>query len=42
MRSRRPAPRWLSRPAAALVRRPPVVVDPETTLREAAQLMDAQ
>ncbi len=35
-------PRSGMQPAAALVRRPPVIVRPETTLRDAARRMDAE
>jgi CBS domain-containing protein len=37
-----PGPEVAQQPASALVRRPPVTCSPETTLREAARLMDAQ
>ena len=37
-----PVPEVRMQPAAALVRRPAVVVDPETTLRDAALRMDAE
>ena len=37
-----PSPEVAQQAAGALVRRPPVVVDPGTTLREAAKLMDAR
>ena len=37
-----PSPEVAQQTAGALVPRPPVVVDPGTTLREAAKLMDAQ
>ena len=35
-------PRSRMQPAAALVRRPPVIVRPETTLRDAARRMNAE
>jgi CBS domain-containing protein len=35
-----PSPEVAQQPASALVRRPPVICGPETTLREAARLMD--
>ena len=37
-----PSPEVAQQPAAALVRRPPVVCRPETSLREAARLMNAE
>ena len=37
-----PIPEVARQHAAALVRRPPVICNPETTLREAARLMDAE
>jgi CBS domain-containing protein len=37
-----PSPEVAQQTAGALVQRPPVVVEPETALREAAKLMDAQ
>jgi CBS domain-containing protein len=37
-----PSPEVAQQPAAALVRRPPVICGPDSTLREAARLMDAQ
>jgi CBS domain-containing protein len=37
-----PSPEVAQQTAGALVRRPPVIVDPETTLREAAKLMDSR
>jgi CBS domain-containing protein len=37
-----PSPEVAQQPAAALVRRPPVICNAEITLREAARLMDAQ
>jgi CBS domain-containing protein len=37
-----PSPEVAQQAAGALVRRPPVLVDPGTTLREAAKLMDAR
>ena len=37
-----PSPEVAQQPAAALVRRPPVICNAETTLREAARLMDAK
>jgi CBS domain-containing protein len=39
---RPPSPEVAQQPAGALVRRPPVTCGPDTTLREAARLMDAQ
>ena len=41
-RSRLPNPEIAQQPASALIRRPPVICPPETTLREAAKLMDAR
>jgi CBS domain-containing protein len=38
--ARAPSPEVALQPAAALVRRPPVIIPPDTTLREAARLMD--
>ncbi len=37
-----PSPEVAQQPAAALVRRSPVICDPQTTLREAARLMNAE
>ena len=37
-----PSPEVALQPASALVRRPPVICDPDTSLRDAARLMDAQ
>src|SRR4249919_2802497 len=37
-----PSPEVAQQPASALIRRPPVIRPAETTLREAAKLMDAQ
>jgi len=37
-----PSPEVAQQPAAALVRRPPLICNAETTLREAARLMDKQ
>lgn len=39
--ARGPSPEVALQPAASLVRRPPVIRAPDTTLREAAKLMDA-